>query len=122
MISIGTLNYQAEFENPPIEAFYITQPGTYQTKFGAELLFMDHFFVGGSVETWETVDIHNLFAPNQSLYVFSAGARTHGLEIKFTHECDHITLPGALDMIPNQGFLANRNELTISYHGEIKLF
>ena len=120
-VTIGTLHYGAEFINPPIAAEYLTPPGTFTETFGVELQIAEIGFIGGSVETWETVGgSQGMFSPSQSLYVFNAGVRKNGIELGWRWECDHMTLPGTF--IPDQGFLANKSEIYLSYHGSVKLF
>ena len=60
------------------------------------------------------------FNPAESLYVFAAGARTHGFEIGIRHECDHITL-SSFDGMPN-GFMANKTEMYVSVSGSFSPF
>lgn len=121
LVTLGTMNYQAEFINPPIEAFYLTPKGTFVETFGVELQIAEIGFIGGSAETWETTGgAAGMFSPTQSLYAFTIGARKNGLEFGWKWECDHMTLPGTL--IPNQGFLANKSEIYIQYKGSVKLF
>ena len=120
-LSIGTMNYQAEFINPPVEAFYLTPKGTFAETFGVELEIAEIGFIGGSVETWETTGgSQGMFSPSQSMYVFNVGIRKNGLEFGWKWECDHMTLPGT--EIPDQGFLANKSEFYLSYHGSVKIF
>jgi hypothetical protein len=122
MVSIGTMSYQMEYINPPIEAFYLTPQGTFSEKLGVEAqIFDDLVFIGGSVETWESIGgSQGMFSPSQSLYVFNAGVRKNGIEFGWRWECDHMTLPGT--QIPNQGFLGNKSEIYFSYHGNAKIF
>lgn len=122
IISLGTMNYQMEYINPPIRAFYLTPEGTCSETFGAEVqLFDDLIFIGGSVETWENAGgSKGMFSPSQSLYVFNAGVRKNGVEFGWRWECDHMTLPGTF--IPDQGFLGNKSEVYISYHAVAKIF
>lgn len=120
-LSLGTLSYQAEFINPPIEAFYLTPKGTFVETFGVELQVADIAFVGGSVQTWETTGgAAGMFSPTQSLYVFNVGVRKNGLEMGWRWECDHMTLAGTL--ISDQGFLSNKSEIYLSYRSKITLF
>ncbi len=122
-LSLGIMSYQAEYHMGPQNVTpYDTPSGTFQTTFGVEALFADHLFAAGSVQTWETApaNAEGTFGPMQSIYTFSVGARLAGIEIGWRHECDHISLSDF--SLPAEGFLANRDELYMSFTGRLKVF
>jgi hypothetical protein len=119
-LSLGTLNGQ-QLTSPDFITFQ-TLPLTFQTTFGIEAqLFNNHLFAGGSVQTWESALDGGFFAPNEGIYIFSAGLRWEGLEIGYRHECDHPIVSRA-DFQISQGILSSRDEIYLSYKGTLKIF
>ena len=120
LLSAGTMSYQLGVQQGDILAGYQAPPSTFATTLGVEALFFKTFFFSVSVTTWETTHGGLSFNPAESLYTFSAGARTHGVEIGLRHECDHITL-SSFDGAAN-GFMANKTELYVSVSGSFSPF
>lgn len=119
-LSIGTLSYNAQVLTMLGPAEIATPDRTFQTTLGVELqAFDNHLFAGGSVQTWETI-YGLVFAPSESLYVFSAGIRFDGLELGYRHECDHLTLSEMI--LPMKGFGGNRDEIYLNYMSKLKVF
>jgi len=120
LLSVGTMNYQLGVQQGDVLAGYQVPPSTFATTLKVEGLLWQHVFFSASVTTWETTHGGLSFNPAESLYTFSAGARTHGVEIGIRHECDHITLSsfgGAGD-----GFMANKTEVYVSVSGSFSPF
>jgi hypothetical protein len=120
-LSLGTLSYNGQmFTGDHYAGFVMPSPG-FQTTLGVELQGLDnHLFVGGSVETWESL-YGVIIAPSESLYIFNAGIRGWGFEIGYRHECDHPMI-STVDDRASQGFLAKRDEIYLSYTGKLKVF
>jgi hypothetical protein len=120
LLSVGSLNLQQAVQQGGTLAGYQSPANTFSTTLGVEALVLSYVFISASVTTYETWRSGFSFAPSQSLYTFSAGARTHGVEIGIRHECDHITL-SSFDGIPN-AFMANRTEVYVSVSGSFSPF
>jgi hypothetical protein len=116
-LSMGTLAYQASFS--PDAPVYQTPDLNFETTLGIEALVLDHLFVGGSVQMWESPSVR-FFDPSEGLYIFEAGLRGWGFEFGFRHECDHVILNAFT--IPSQAFWANKDEFYVSYTGHLKVF
>lgn len=119
LLSVGTVNYQLGVQQGDVLAGYRTPPGTFATTLGVEGLLWEHVFASADVTTWERFNGGG-FSPSQSLYTFSVGARTNGIEVGLRHECDHITLSSFVD--GPMGFASVRTEAYVSVRGSFSPF
>ena len=116
LISLGTMQYDLVIPNSE----FLTPKNTVTTTLGIEALFAEHFFISGSVETWEQMDSTSIyFYPMESLYKINAGLRWNGLEIGFKHECDH---PVVSNSILLKGFFTSQSSFYLSYTGKLNIF
>jgi hypothetical protein len=117
LLSIGTMNNST---GQSVNIFSQTPNNTYQITLGVEAqIFKNHLFIGGNVQTWEYRGNTGYFNPWESLYTFNAGFRFKGFEFGFRHECDH---PVVVADISTTGFFGSKEEVYISYKGEINIF
>jgi len=119
-LSLGTMHYQLATQDSASLSAYMTPPGTFTTNLSAELIVGQLAFLRGSVETWETSNRTGLFNPSQSFYTVTVGIRSHGIELGYTHECDHMTLSSFL--WPDSGFMANRDSVYLKFSGSVDLW
>jgi hypothetical protein len=122
-IMVGTIAQDHVISNGVL-AWYTTPPNTFETTLGAELVFAEHFFAGGSVETYMHPYQSVFFNPTESDYKFSFGIRYAGFEIGWRHECDHMTLSYADfgDISRNGGYTMVSTEFYLSFKGSMKIF
>ena len=119
-LTLGTMHYALGTQDSAILAGYLTPPGTFTTNLSAELIMGQIAFLRGSVETWETQNTIGLFNPSQSFYTVTVGIRSHGIELGYVHECDHMTLSSFL--WPDSGFMANRDSVYLKFSGSVDLW
>jgi hypothetical protein len=80
----------------------------FYTELDAEVLVLDHLFVGGSVETQMSWDRRS-FSPNVSIYEFRAGLRFDMVEFGVRHVCgphpvhSYPMIQGLEDVAPFEG-------------------
>ena len=65
----------------------------FYTNMDAEVIILDHLFIGGAVKTYiHSTDSYDYF-PFEADYLFKAGIRLNNLELGFRHLCLHPVRP-----------------------------
>lgn len=85
----------------PDERYYIRNENVYYVHFGAEIVILDHFFIGGSTKIFIQPDATGYdFFPIEDDHLFNAGLRFENIEAGFRHQCNH---PGDSAGVQSQG-------------------
>ncbi len=72
----------------------IRNESVYYITLDAEIVILDHLFIGGAVKTYFQDDaIDYTFLPFEADYLFKAGIRLNNLELGFRHFCLHPVRP-----------------------------
>ena len=74
----------------PNDYEYIRNENVYYIHFDAEILILDHLFIGGSTKTFiQSQNESYQFYPIENDYLFKAGLRFKNIEAGFRHQCNH---------------------------------
>ena len=77
--SVNTLPYE-----------YTQNENIYYVHFDAEVLMLDHLFIGGSTKIFmQPVKDNYQFFPIENDFLFKAGLRFKNIEAGFRHQCNH---------------------------------
>jgi len=72
---------------------FIKKENVYYVNFDAELLILDHLFIGGSTKTFMQHQSNSYhFLPIESDFLFKAGLKFDNLELGIRHQCNHPVL------------------------------
>ena len=73
---------------------YLQDQNIYYINMDAEVIILDHLFIGGAVKTYfnDKSDSY-MFSPFEADYLFKAGLRYKNIEIGFKHFCLHPVRP-----------------------------
>lgn len=89
-LEIGYAPIYSSFNVLPNELNYTANENVYYINFDAELILLDHFFIGGSTKTYiQPVKADYQFFPIENDFLFKAGFRLKTLELGFRHQCNH---------------------------------
>ena len=80
---------------------YTRNENVYYIHFDAEVLILNHFFIGGSTKIFiQSNDANHNFFPIENDYLFKTGLRFDNIETGFRHQCNH---PGDSFGVQSQG-------------------
>lgn len=72
---------------------YIRNENVYYIHFDAEIVLVDHIFIGGSTKIFtQPKNGSYQFYPIENDYLFRAGLRFKNIEAGFRHQCNHPVL------------------------------
>ena len=78
----------------PVDYIYIMNENAYYITLDAEIVILDHLFIGGAVKTYfqDKIDDYS-FYPFEANYLFKVGLRYKNIEAGFKHWCGHGVRP-----------------------------
>ena len=78
---------------------FIRNENIYYIDLDAEVLIINHLFIGGSIKTYiQPNDIDNEYIPIEADYQFRTGLRFNNIEVGFRHFCLHPVLSIGMDL------------------------
>ena len=93
-IELGYSPFYGSLNGLPVNETEIVNENVYYITLDAEVVILDHLFVGGAVKTYFQDQKDNYtFYPFEADYLFKAGLRYKNLEVGFRHLCLHPVRP-----------------------------
>lgn len=78
---------------------YIRNENVYYVDLDAEIVILDHLFIGGTIKTYiQPNNNEQEFIPIQMNYLIKTGLRLNNIEIGFRHFCMHPVLSIGMDI------------------------
>ena len=76
---------------------YIRNENVYYIHFDAEVLILDHLFIGGSTKIFiQSKNESYKFYPIENDFLFKVGLRYKNIETGFRHQCNHPVLSSGI--------------------------
>ena len=89
-IELGYSPFYQSINVLPADFEYIRNENVYYINFDAEVLILDHLFIGGSTKIYIQSQKESYeFFPIENDFLFKAGLRFGNIEAGFRHQCNH---------------------------------
>ena len=111
--------FQDRVSLPGQGAIYQTTNEMNYTLMHADAVFMDLFFVGAGVKTYQSQNSALSYKPHRAEYSASAGIRYNGFELGVYHECLHMIDQGSFQSDTLRG---GETRAYIQYQGKLEVF
>ena len=100
-IELGCSPFYQSINVLPSDYEFIRNKNVYYIHFDAEVLILDHLFIGGSTKIFiQSKQDDYQFYPIENDFLFKAGLRFDNIEAGFRHQCNH---PILNDGVQSQG-------------------
>lgn len=92
-IELGYSPFYSSLNVLPNDYEYLRNENVYYIHFDAEVLILDHLFIGGSTKIFMQAQNDSYqFYPIENDFLFKAGFRFDNIEAGFRHQCNHPVL------------------------------
>lgn len=89
-LEFGYAPYYQSINVLPADYEYLRNENVYYIDFDAEVLILDHLFIGGSTKIFmQSAKDDYQFYPIENDFLFKAGLRFKNIEAGFRHQCNH---------------------------------